>query len=41
VSGEGRGFAQRHVPSYEKRGELGVHHDDRPAHRGPWLKGKQ
>jgi hypothetical protein len=40
VSGEGRGFAQRHVPNYEKRLEYG-YKDSAPKHTGGWLRDKQ
>src|SRR5262249_17743069 len=34
---EAHDFSKRHVPNYEKRGELGFD-DSKPAHRGKWLK---
>lgn len=33
-------FSKRHVPNYEKKGELGFK-DSAPKHKGPWLKDKQ
>jgi hypothetical protein len=33
-------FSKRHIPSYERKGELGGE-GSKPAHRGPWLKDKQ
>jgi hypothetical protein len=33
-------FSKRHVPQYEKRGELG-YKDSAPKHTGGWLKERQ
>jgi hypothetical protein len=33
-------FTKRHIPTYEKKGELGLG-DSEPKHRGPWLRDKQ